>query len=350
MKKRLFLESGLISLLSAENAIAQKTASDEEDEYILNFLRENGLEKFYFFSSKNGEKLVEKFLGAGLYEDPAIGSVSKSITGIAIAILIQEKKIALDSKIDDFLVEFFGRKSINFDSSLKNLTIRRLLTHTAGLRPNYSTDPVNGINNYSVYKKFKKNPDQISYLIESDGYKSNGSNVHLYSNISYLLLSLVVESVSGVGFYDFCYKKIFDPLGIKSAKVYQEDIPLSGFSDWRISCSDLSKVWGNFVKNDKEKLLTNKTIDELFLSNIGFERDDGVRYTSGVYSKSSPDLSRYAIWHNGLYSFWPNSKTFLSYSSINSDGYFWCFSISNAPKSKELSNKIINYARSMAKK
>jgi CubicO group peptidase (beta-lactamase class C family) len=67
-------------------------------------------------------------------------SQTKPVTGIAAMLLIEEGKLKLDQPIADFAPEFANMKvAINPDKSLESrpavgqITVRHLLTHTAGL-------------------------------------------------------------------------------------------------------------------------------------------------------------------------------------------------------------------------
>lgn len=306
--------------------------------------------KIYVNVAKNGSLIVGNAIGGNANDMLPIASLSKSITGIAIAILIQENKISLDDVLSDILLPSLERRGIFLHKSLGGITVRRLLTHTAGLRPNQSVISDRSINGFDVAKKLGPNADAISYLMASHGDESDGSVLHLYSNISYLLLGLVVEAVSGEGLKNFCWKNIFSPLGIDLPVVNKMDEPFSGFGEWRISGESFLKLWDVFRKKNKSnELLKIKTIDSLFLGNIGHEFENGSRYTCGVYSRSSADFSRYSIWHNGFYSFRVNDETFLSYAALYSSGYSWFFSISPAPKSKESRVEVVNDVRSLLK-
>lgn len=61
-----------------------------------------------------------------------IGSITKSITATMIMSLVNEGKLALDSPITDF----FNRHDI--DQSWNKVTLHHLLTHTSGVKPNFS--------------------------------------------------------------------------------------------------------------------------------------------------------------------------------------------------------------------
>ena len=168
-----------------------------------------------------------------------IYSMTKPITGIAAMILVDEGKMKLDQPIADFLPEFANMtvltdpdKNLNAVPAKTQITLRHLLTHTAGL--GYSiitTGPVlkayldNGITP-GIVSRFPipgqptsaPTPDLKTFserlaklpLIAEPGTKWSYS-------ISLDLLGRVIEVASGMDFEAFLKTRIFEPLKMNSS-------------------------------------------------------------------------------------------------------------------------------------
>jgi CubicO group peptidase (beta-lactamase class C family) len=167
-----------------------------------------------------------------------IYSMTKPITGMAAMMLIEDGKIGLDQNIADFIPGFKNpmvlidpMKSLDARPSKSTITVRNLLTHTAGLGYSIITKgPLldayirNGINPGQVGRKpipgFPPSPTAPSLeefanrlatlpLIADPGTKWSYS-------VSLDLLGRIIEIASGMPFDMFLKTRIFDPLGMTS--------------------------------------------------------------------------------------------------------------------------------------
>src|SRR5471030_416016 len=101
--------------------------------------------------TSHGDFIEVELGGAGRSDDVMIGSLTKLVTGVAVAILIQQGKLTLQTKLGDLMDPYFRARGKTLDDSLREVSVERLLTHTAGLRTNYCSDRVNGIDNSLVF-------------------------------------------------------------------------------------------------------------------------------------------------------------------------------------------------------
>ena len=132
------------------------------------------------------------------------GSVGKQFTAMAVMLLVDEGKIDLDERIGTYLGDVPG--------SWKDMTVRQLLTHTSGMA-DYTSD-FNLWQDYSedeLLDKAKKVPTAFA-----PGEKWQ------YSNLGYLTLGAIVRRVSGKFYGDFLQERVFDPLGMTTARVISE--------------------------------------------------------------------------------------------------------------------------------
>lgn len=125
-----------------------------------------------------------------------IGSVSKPILAIAVMLLKQDGKLALDDPVSKFID--------GTPATWQKITIRHLLQHTAGLdREAPGWKPFEIVPLSDVIKSAFDQP-----MIAEPGVK------YQYSNVGYFTIAAIIEKVTGMSFGDFVKKRIFQPLGM----------------------------------------------------------------------------------------------------------------------------------------
>jgi uncharacterized protein YbbC (DUF1343 family)/CubicO group peptidase (beta-lactamase class C family) len=128
---------------------------------------------------------------AGTIFDAA--SLTKVVaTAPAIWLLIERGKISLDAPVNRYIPEARG-----------DITIRHLLTHTSGLRPDLDLD-----------KPWSGTATGIALAVKEEPLNRPGY-VFRYSDINYELLGEVVRRVSGQPLDVFARREIFAPLGMR---------------------------------------------------------------------------------------------------------------------------------------
>jgi uncharacterized protein YbbC (DUF1343 family)/CubicO group peptidase (beta-lactamase class C family) len=124
-----------------------------------------------------------------------IASLTKVVaTTPAIMQLSEQGKIKIDDPVTAYLPEFQGGKS--------NITIRNLMTHYSGLRPDLDIDPP-----WSGYETGIRKA-----LVDKPAGPPGATFV--YSDINFELLGEVVRRVSGKPLDQFAREQIFEPLGM----------------------------------------------------------------------------------------------------------------------------------------
>ncbi|HSF24616.1 MAG TPA: serine hydrolase domain-containing protein [Blastocatellia bacterium] len=146
-----------------------------------------------------------------------IGSISKPLIATGIMLLVQDGKVGLDDKVGKF---FEGTPE-----SWKEITIRHLLSHTAGLiRESPGFHPYKDQSNAEVIKAAYGSP--LSY--------ATGSKWE-YSNLGYFILAEIISKVSGQPWGQYLADRVFQPLGMTATRTIslKEVVPnrASGY-DW----------------------------------------------------------------------------------------------------------------------
>ncbi|WP_173003191.1 serine hydrolase [Chitinophaga sp. SYP-B3965] len=129
-----------------------------------------------------------------------LGSVSKLLTSLAVGLLYQQGKLALDSPVQHYLPEFPQKRY--------PITSRQLAGHTAGIRHYRGSDPL------SVPKRYLSVTEGLT-IFKDDSLLFKPGSSYNYSTYGFNLLSAVIESAAGKDFLSYMRDSIFTPLGMK---------------------------------------------------------------------------------------------------------------------------------------
>ena len=168
-------------------------------------------------------------------------SMTKPITGMAAMILVEEGKLKLDQPISDFIPAFKNMRVLDDSKgpvtathpATHPITVRMLLTHTAGLGYDLGQTPVPGTL-IEQYRQQGINPAQISTQLEPNQRAIRPASLEAFANklatfplmyepgskwsysIGLDLMGRVIEVASGMKFDAFLQARIFNPLKMKS--------------------------------------------------------------------------------------------------------------------------------------
>ncbi len=141
-----------------------------------------------------------------------IASITKTFTSTAIMQLRDAGRLRLDDPVVDYLPWFQLQNP--FDQA-PPVTIRHLLTHTAGL-PREAAYPYWTDHNFPTREQIREAlPDQPMIYPPGSTYK--------YSNLGMALLGEVVAAASGEPYEQYIRNHIMEPLGMTSSAVIPTD-------------------------------------------------------------------------------------------------------------------------------
>ncbi|MCC6511925.1 MAG: beta-lactamase family protein [Pirellulaceae bacterium] len=143
-----------------------------------------------------------------------IASMTKPVTGVAVMILEEEGKLKLDDPVSQYLPEFKDLK--NSDGESVSVTIKQLLTHSAGLRE------LNGQESAAL-----KTLSDLTKLVVTKPVQFPAGSKWQYSQTGINTAARIVEVISGKSFPEFIEHRIFAPLGMKDTTFYltKEQLP-----------------------------------------------------------------------------------------------------------------------------
>jgi CubicO group peptidase (beta-lactamase class C family) len=123
-----------------------------------------------------------------------IASLSKLFTSLVAVQQLERGRLSLDAQAADYLPEFGQRCK-------DHITIRQLLTHTSGLRPDLP------------FYKYETRADQRA-LLYSDKPQATPGKAYIYSDLNLIALQFVLEKVTGRSLDALVRDGITRPLGM----------------------------------------------------------------------------------------------------------------------------------------
>lgn len=141
-----------------------------------------------------------------------MASVSKQFTAMCINLLAESGKLSMADPLSRFFPELAD--------AVGAITVRQLLNHTSGIWDYEALIPdtqATQVVDADVLKLVSQQPQP---------YFTPGSQFR-YSNTGYCLLSLIVARVSGQPYAEFVRQRVFVPLGMDGAMVYEADAAIT---------------------------------------------------------------------------------------------------------------------------
>lgn len=227
--------------------------------------------------AKKGKVILRKAYGFANYEldvrnTPTmkfrICSLTKQFTALAI-LQLQERGLL---NVNDPLAKYFP----DFPNG-SNITIHHLLTHTSGIF-NISTTA-------DILERTKQsiNLEKEIVIIKSGKAEFTPGDHYSYNNSGYILLTYIIEKVSGKSYEKYMQENIFNPLGMKNSGI---DDPIKIIKNRASGYSKENNILQNAPYTDMAWAAgagyIYSTIDDMYLW-------DRALYTQKLLSKKSLD-------------------------------------------------------------
>jgi CubicO group peptidase (beta-lactamase class C family) len=140
-----------------------------------------------------------------------IASMTKSVNATAVMVLVDEGKLTLDEPASKWLPELANMKLADGSVPKKPITLRMLLSHTAGIAfpPRKPTDGAISLKAY------------VASLLKAPLAFQPGSSYEY--GFGPTVAGRILELVSGMKYDAFLHAKIFQPLGMKDTTFNPDD-------------------------------------------------------------------------------------------------------------------------------
>ena len=246
----LFLSIGLFAQKSgpfikgtAESVGMSDATLEQVDNHILKYVEDNKLPGGSFLIAKQGKIIYQKSFG---YRDSKkkkaygegdiwrLASMTKAVTSVAIMQLYEQGILDLDDPVHKYIPAFKNQVVLDTfnpaDSTFttvpvqKDVTIRNLLTHTAGIvYGNFNPGKL-----MAVYEKFDMNVGFSHETWSTEEWINRLAKVPLAhqpgAKFSYGLsmdvLGRIIEVASGIPLDKYFHRHIFEPLGMEDTYFY----------------------------------------------------------------------------------------------------------------------------------
>jgi len=145
-----------------------------------------------------------------------IASISKLITAVAIMKLQEEGKLSVNDRVfgpDGILNDPFY--SDPRDKRVYSITVAHLLSHEGGWSTRWGDQMfIPFVIAQAMNVNSPVDTKTIVRFALNKGLHFTPGTGKAYSNLGYAILGLVIEKVSGMSYFDYCRKKILEPIGI----------------------------------------------------------------------------------------------------------------------------------------
>ncbi|WP_051314876.1 serine hydrolase [Alteribacter aurantiacus] len=123
-----------------------------------------------------------------------LASLTKIVTSIATMQLVEQGQVSLDDTLATYIPDFgiLGKEEI---------TVKQLLTHTSGLASSHPLD------------HYDTEEERLEALYTLELQNEPGTTM-VYSDLSMILLGLLIEEISGESLDSYIYNHITNPLGM----------------------------------------------------------------------------------------------------------------------------------------
>ncbi|MFZ1322422.1 MAG: serine hydrolase domain-containing protein [Ignavibacteria bacterium] len=234
-----------------------------------------------------------------------IGSISKTLTALALGKLLENNRMSLNDSVQMF-VSYFPNKKYP-------VTIGALSSHTAGIRDyNYR-------NNEYISDKYYSTVEESINIFKDDSLIFEPGTKYGYSTYGYVLLSAVIESITEMDFLKYMNDSIFIPMNLLNTlpdfndSIIPQRVKFFDESKGEIVNGykvDNSNKWagGGYLSNPYDLLVMSQNLlNHQFLSEVTVEKLwtsdtllDGEEVNYGIGWKIETDsLQRKFVHHGG---------------------------------------------------
>ena len=139
-----------------------------------------------------------------------LASLTKQFTAAGIMVLVEEGKLTLDDAI--------SRHLSGTPDAWSGITLRHLLTHTAGL-----ASLAQGFRSlYAAGAKVNYTTAEMFQAATNDPMSFAPGTRYQYSDVGYFLLGMILEKASGQRYREFMIERFFKPLGMTATSILDQ--------------------------------------------------------------------------------------------------------------------------------
>jgi CubicO group peptidase (beta-lactamase class C family) len=241
-----------------------------------------------FFEHSYGLRDLKGMGRIGPGTDFRLASVSKQFTAMAVMLLVKDRQMKYEDRLTDYFPDFpeWGRA----------ITVRHLLTHTAGL-PDYE-DLMD--NRWSAAHQIT-DQEALDLIKKQKEPKFAPGTKWAYSNSAYVVLGLIVAKAGKEPFPDVLHRWIFEPLHMKHTLAYVK----GQTADVPSRAQGYSKKNGQFIDTDQSA--TSATLGDggIYSNTADLAKWDEALRKNTLISKAEFAAALTPVLVNGALPTWP---------------------------------------------
>ena len=155
-----------------------------------------------------------------------IGSISKTLTGMAIAKLWEDRKLSLDDKAIDFVADLMPAGGLK-DSRWRDVTLRDMLQHSMGWDRTIGGEPAQSTVSIAAALGLRApatSTDVVRWMLTQNLHFTPGTK-ESYTGVEYAFLAVIAERVAGMAYERYVQEQILEPSGVRRSMRVGRTLP-----------------------------------------------------------------------------------------------------------------------------
>lgn len=141
-----------------------------------------------------------------------IASMSKTFTGVLVAQLLEREELAVCDMIAAYLpADILAQIPVAHGHAVEEITVEQLLRHRAGFN-DFATSQEWVMEIAKDPGRARTPVDIISWALAHTELVGAPGETYRYSDTGYVLLGILLETITGTHYWQLCRERIFDPL------------------------------------------------------------------------------------------------------------------------------------------
>ncbi|GAA1949654.1 serine hydrolase domain-containing protein [Nocardioides panacihumi] len=174
-----------------------------------------------------GETLIAKAYGLAnrAYEIPntlttqfGTASATKGLTALAVMVLVEQGRLELTTTARSLLGD-------DLPEIAADVTVEHLLGHRSGIGDYLDEDELDDITQYVMRVPVHQLATPEDYLLVLSGHPTAypAGDRFAYNNAGYVVLAVLVERASGVGYHELVRRRVLEPAGMTDTAFLRSD-------------------------------------------------------------------------------------------------------------------------------
>lgn len=252
---------------------------------------------------KDGYIILEAYFRGFSVNDMHVSySLTKGFTSTLIGIAVDKRLI---NSVDDKIYQFFDKwQEPETPLIKKDVSIKHLLTMTAGIDWK-EIDFYYDISSSDIFRMYEKSDDFIEYVLNKPIINQPGSEWH-YSSGESMLLSGIIEQISGKSAFEFATEHLLEPIGILEMH-WESDPAGQTFGGWGMFATvrEYAKFGYLFLKKgewDRKQIVSQEWIEEALQPGLNKFNSYGYHWhlAQGVPEYIDSGVPEQTFWASGM--------------------------------------------------